>query len=252
MKKPKTDILSKPNRRGKKRKRLPHTNAYYRQKYNEIKDNVIWQGKWVVIESLPEELREWYSRKRYHDLYRSTLDLLSKRSTRLSWDKKVFLHKYYPWCYKNYIPQVVLQGWYDVKIAKKKYKKIYGPDALRYIKFIKGRSALEKGFSVGKSIYVNGRWQRPFAKVMVSLDYKYMNRVKTAKAKSAWNMIFGYKSSKTSSKFKERALFRWQFYEQYGYKYKEDAFLHLSEEEKLRVQKIQEDIQRAKDLFLEE
>lgn len=63
MKKPKTDILSKPNRRGKKRKRLPHTNAYYRQKYNEIKDNVIWQGKWVVIESLPEELREWYSRK---------------------------------------------------------------------------------------------------------------------------------------------------------------------------------------------
>lgn len=74
-------------------------------------------------------------------------------------DLKIYLYKWYPWSYKNYIPTLVLQGWYNLSSARKFYLKKYGPDSLKYIKFSKGKTILESGdFKVGKSLYINGKW----------------------------------------------------------------------------------------------
>lgn len=75
-------------------------------------------------------------------------------------DIKIYLYKWYPWSYKNYIPTLVLQGWYDLNRAKRFFLNKYGPDALKYVKFSKGKSILESGdFKVGKTLYINGMWR---------------------------------------------------------------------------------------------
>ena len=84
-----------------------------------------------------------------------------RRAIKAVWDldTKVWLHKYYPWSYNNYLPTLVLQGWYNENKAKKAYLRVYGPEALRYVKFIKGKDALERDFKVGHNLYINGRWR---------------------------------------------------------------------------------------------
>lgn len=74
-------------------------------------------------------------------------------------DSKIWLHKYYPWCYNEYLPTLVLQGWYNEDKAKKAYLRIYGPEALKYVKFIKGKDAVEREFKIGHNLYINGRWR---------------------------------------------------------------------------------------------
>ncbi len=75
-------------------------------------------------------------------------------------DQKIYLYKWYPWSYKNYIPTLVLQGWYDVNRAKRFFLNKYGPDALKYVKFSKGKAILEsQDFKVGKTLYINGMWR---------------------------------------------------------------------------------------------
>lgn len=74
-------------------------------------------------------------------------------------DNKIYIHKYYPWCYEEYRPKLVLQGWYNPEIAKKVYKKVYGPKALKYVKFIRGKDAIEKGFNITHHLYINNRWR---------------------------------------------------------------------------------------------
>ena len=81
-----------------------------------------------------------------------------------SLDNKIYIHKYYPWCYENYKPALVLQGWYSEQKAKKAYLRVYGPKSLKYVKFISGREALEKGFHVTYHLYINGKWRPIYGK----------------------------------------------------------------------------------------
>ena len=77
----------------------------------------------------------------------------------LKLDQHIYIHKYYPWSYENYIPALVLQGWYDVKAAKHAYLRVYGPKALKYVRFIQGKRAIEKGFKIVAHLYINNRWR---------------------------------------------------------------------------------------------
>ena len=81
-----------------------------------------------------------------------------------SLDDKVYIHKYYPWCYENYQPSLVLQGWYNESKAKKAYLRVYGPNSLKYVKFIKGKEALEQGFHITYHLYINGGWRPIYGK----------------------------------------------------------------------------------------
>ena len=81
-----------------------------------------------------------------------------------SLDTKIYIHKWYPWCYENYKPSLVLQGWYSEEKAKKAYLRVYGPKSLKYVKFIKGREALEKGFHITYHLYINGHWRPIYGK----------------------------------------------------------------------------------------
>lgn len=53
-------------------------------------------------------------KKPYNGIYFQIAHQLSKRL-----DDRIYLNKYYPWCYKNYIPTVALQGWYNRKKLSK-------------------------------------------------------------------------------------------------------------------------------------
>lgn len=88
-------------------------------------------------------------------------------------DIKIFLYKWYPWSYKNYVPTLVLQGWYDVNRAKKFFLNKYGPNALKYVKFSKGKTILESGdFKVGKTLYINGMWRLVNSKIYIPPEDK--------------------------------------------------------------------------------
>lgn len=111
-------------------------------------------GRYLVWEELPKKYQRMLKEKRK----RQKKKYLAVKSI---WDldPKIWLHKYYPWCYNEYIPTLVLQGWYDENKAKKAYLRTYGPQALKYVKFIKGKDALERDFKIGHNLYINGRWR---------------------------------------------------------------------------------------------
>lgn len=89
-------------------------------------------------------------------------------------DIKIYLYKWYPWSYKNYIPTLVLQGWYDLNRAKRFFLNKYGSEALKYVKFSKGKAILESGdFKVGKTLYINGMWRMVTSKSYIPSEIKY-------------------------------------------------------------------------------
>lgn len=103
---------------------------------------------------------EWIEKKKKKKTYwRNSKEYIIAHQLSKRLDDRIYLNKYYPWCYKNYIPTVALQGWYNRKEAKQIYKLFYGPTALKHIRFIKGRNAIAKNFSVGKTVYIDGRWR---------------------------------------------------------------------------------------------
>lgn len=148
-------------------------------------------------------------------------------------DRKIYLGKYYPWSYKNFIPTLVLQGWYDVKYAKKKYIKQFGPDALKYVKFIKGREALERNFYIGHSLYINGHWEVIRNKTFYPIDVKRAHKYQTYKVKLSQNSLSlknNLKSPQKESKFLEE-----QRYIQHERKYTGETTV----KERLELQTIQ-------------
>ena len=116
-------------------------------------------------------------KKPYFGIYFQLAHQLSKRL-----DDRIYLNKYYPWCYKNYIPTVALQGWYNRKEAKQIYKLFYGPTALKHIRFIKGRNAIAKNFSIGKTVYIDGMWRpvknKEFTPFSMYFKHEYNKRVR--------------------------------------------------------------------------
>jgi len=112
-----------------------------------------FKGK-VVTDTLPKEYRDKILN------YRAQGKLTTKQANLLlKLDKCIYIHKYYPWSYENYIPALVLQGWYDARVAKRAYLRIYGPNALKHVQFIQGKEAIEKGFKIVGHLYINYRWR---------------------------------------------------------------------------------------------
>lgn len=114
----------------------------------------------IQIESLPKSLRYILLKRRKIRKNRPR-----NRITIRPLDERICINKYYPWSYRNYYPTLVLQGWYSLKKAKQRYKEEYGNNALRFVKFIRGKDALERDFKIGDFLYINGRWIRPFNRV---------------------------------------------------------------------------------------
>lgn len=193
----------------------------------------------IVIEALPEYLREF------------ALELRKKRkekckSTKLvNLDSKIYLHKYYPWCYKNFIPTLVLQGWYNPQIARKKYLDNYGPDSLKYVKFIRGKEALEMDFSIGKTLYINGKWRSVKHKIFFPREVRVNHRRKSYKKKF---LMMINKKNLSSSK-KDKKLIEELEYNQYGRK----RFVQdIKFNERSGVQEIQKiNSRRKKNLYQE-
>lgn len=129
-----------------------------KESYKKYKSSKYY--KYLISGEITEEqiillIKEDKSRKKS----RATSKERKKNAEYFKLDRKIYIHKYYPWCYENYRPSLVLQGWYNVDRAKKSYLKTYGPKSLDYVKFIKGKEAVEKGFCITHHLYINGGWK---------------------------------------------------------------------------------------------
>lgn len=123
-----------------------------KKRYKKALKDALRIGREVVIDSLPEDLRE------YH---KEVLKKREKKKVSLStMDRMINIKKYYPWSYRNMVPTLVLQGWYDLKLAKKRYRKYYGKDALKYVHWIKGDEALARDFKIGSSLLIGDSFKR--------------------------------------------------------------------------------------------
>lgn len=121
--------------------------------WKKIRKKVPKNGKSYVIEAIPIQLRAWFRKySNYHKQYHK------KHRYFKSLDDRIYLHKWYPWCYKDYKPTLVLVGWYSIERAKDVMTRKFGKDALKEIKFVKGKDALERDFQVGASLYIGGKW----------------------------------------------------------------------------------------------
>lgn len=121
-------------------------------------------GKYV-LDDIPKVIRDRYRKQ------------LRRESLHRVIDHKIYPYKFYPWSYKDGEPSLILQGWYDVKLAKRRYIRRYGNTALDHIKFIQGKEAVERGFKISQSLYINGKWRvimnktlRPMAKHKIVSD----------------------------------------------------------------------------------
>lgn len=191
----------------------------------------------IIIDSLPKEFR---------DMQRKLSAKWKRRNKRAhipAVDPKVYLHKYYPWSYRDYIPTLYLQGFYSEEYAKKRYLKLYGPDALKYVKFIKGKDALEREFAIGKNVYINGKWIAPKGKLMHPKDVLYRKSTKSynEKVKKAIKL-------KRDSARNEKALINYNS----GLTYNEFANTYIEPEKRVRIQAVRQiNEQRKKNLYEE-
>lgn len=126
--------------------------AAYRKRFHKLGLPKL-NGRFI-LDSIPRKIREAYYRQLRKESFHRTIDL------------KIFTYKYYPWCYRDEYPTLVLQGWYDVDLAKARYIKRYGKNALKHIKFIKGKEAVERGFKIGPSLFICGKWRMPMNKTL--------------------------------------------------------------------------------------
>lgn len=184
-------------------------------------------------------------KKPYTGIYFQIAHQLSKRL-----DDRIYLNKYYPWCYKNYIPTVALQGWYNRKEAKQIYKLFYGPTALKHIRFIKGRNAIAKNFSIGKTVYIDGRWRPVKNKEFtpVSIFYK-RDFIKRRREKSITGRSI-IESGAVGKKRKEKILIQ-EVKAKLGDYGISRIVPKVKHKKKLRVSKVQEIIQERKNSLYE-
>lgn len=163
-------------------------------------------------------------------------------------DIKIWLHKWYPWSYKNYVPTLVLQGWYDISKAKEYFIKKYGPNALKHIHFSKGKHILEAGgFQVGYSLYINGQYKVVNSKIYIPAEDKA-----EARGHSFGRWDFKYQSMETLKKRTRGHNDRVAYDKEVLYytAERELPVSKLEKKERLRLQKVQEtNRKRKKTLF---
>ena len=184
-------------------------------------------------------------KKPYLGIYFQIAHQLSKRL-----DDRIYLNKYYPWCYKNYIPTVALQGWYNRKEAKQIYKLFYGPTALKHIRFIKGRNAIAKNFSIGKTVYIDGMWRpvknKEFTPVSIKSKKGLSKRIRE-KSITGKSIIA---SGAVGKKRKEKILIQ-EVKAKLGDHGISRIIPKVKHKKKLRVSKVQEIIQERKNSLYE-
>lgn len=180
--------------------------------------------------------------------YTGIFQIAHQLSKRL--DDRIYLNKYYPWCYKNYIPTVALQGWYNRKEAKQIYKLFYGPTALKHIRFIKGRNAIAKNFSMGKTVYIDGRWRpvknKEFTPVSI---FSKRGCIKRRREKSITGRSI-IESGAVGKKRKEKILIQ-EVKAKLGDYGISRIVPKVKHKKKLRVSKVQEIIQERKNSLYE-
>lgn len=200
------------------------------QKFRDFKRTLPkLHGKIIVDEIIDPTYKEMLLSKRRRQKIRG-----EKRNTPLKSDTRIYLHKYYPWSWKDYQPTLVLQGWYNLKKAKLAYRKRFGPDVFQQVKFVKGRKAILEGFKIGRTLFINNRWITIGSKysmmgwgVNKPLRRMVVNSIKTKK--DVDDIISYYQNERTS----RRTI------------YKTDSI------KKSRLQKRKEiDNERKKDLYI--
>lgn len=163
-------------------------------------------------------------------------------------DVKIYLHKWYPWSY-NYKgePAVVLQGFYSLKAARQRFLIYYGRENLRSVHWIKGKTALEKKFVIGKSLLIGGKRKKPISKILLTEAYR--------NAKSSAQRTLGERlarKKRLSSQQKEKYFIN--LVEKFNYGAKEYRTLLKAVPEKLvKLSKAKEtESKRKKTLYKEE
>ena len=200
-------------------------------KYSKYTKKALRIGNRIVLETVPDFVRD-------HLVYmrNAKKKMRNRLSVLRALDDKLYFHKYYPWCYKNYKPTVVYQGWYNVEYAKKKYLEEYGPDALKYVKFINGKKAIELGFETGESLYINGRWRLIRNKNFRPADYRLLNR-KGTYLRALASVI--PQDKRLTSRNKENRLIKQMKYYQYGKK-KVGHLYKVRDKKRSKLQEIRE------------
>lgn len=143
-------------------------NKRFLDRYREcLKEATVVNGA-IDPDSLPPDVRAYFlEKKRRAEFHRKHGRVIREM------DQKIYLHKWYPWSY-NYKdePALVLQGFYSLKAARKRFLIYYGRENLKHVHWIKGKSALERGFKVGKSLLIAGQRKKPISKVLLTEAYR--------------------------------------------------------------------------------
>lgn len=161
---------------GKIKVKRPYDPQFFKDYKKALAEATRVNGK-VDIDSLPPEFHDYFkecqNRNRYYKRFRRQI-----KDT----DKKISLYKWYPWSYnKEGKPSIVLQGFYSVKAARIRFTSYYGSEACKTIHWIRGKGALERGFLIGKTLNVGGKYKRPISKILLTESFN-KTRAKRAKA----------------------------------------------------------------------
>lgn len=201
------------------------------KRYKKAVKKALRVGGRIVEDSLPEYLRE-YHREVVKNRKKVSLSTM---------DKQININKYYPWSYRDMIPTLVLQGWYNLELAKKRYKKYYGADALKYVHWVKGDEALARDFRIGKSLFIGDSFKRIQTKFFFTHSTRLTKTRKSFKKKLIKQMGGTHLGERREKKLIEACL-------NYGNKLLTDE--NLGSYKKTRVQNIrQAQFEAKKDLY---
>lgn len=132
-----------------------------------IKEATVVNGA-IDPDSLPPDVRAYFlEKKRRADFHRRHGKIIREK------DVKIYLHKWYPWSYNlQGEPAVVLQGFYSLKAARKRFLTYYGRENIRTVHWIKGKTALEKNFVTGTTLLIGGKRKKPISKILLTEAYR--------------------------------------------------------------------------------
>ena len=191
--------------------------------------------KGVLDDDTPVEL------KIYYQYYLERIVPTHKDLGRHKLDRRIYIKKYYPWCYRNYMPTVVLQGWWSRKEARNYYRERFGPDAITNIRFMSGGNILARGFEIGCSLPINGRW------------IPIVNKIPYATAMEDKPLLIRGLNKHSKRTTEKKVNIRLKYY-QYG-RNASERMLHYKQTGKAaqaRISKVQEAFERRKTSLYEE